>query len=457
MLQWKGNWKHARWMAGEGDIDLLVDRGAEAQFRNVLEALGFRRADAPVERRLPGIESHFGLDPVTGRLIHLHVYYRLLLGSYWHVMYRLPIEAPLLQSAMQGNVFLVPSAEFELLTFVVRMVQRLSPLDVLRPRPPRWLTSIQPELDALLRKADQGRLGEIVAAHIPVLDVAFIETCIAALRPDCSRGARAVLPWRLRRRLRAHARRPTVRQGLLRWARNLAERVGTGRGGSRNKVAHGGTVVAIVGSDGAGKTTCTRELAAWLSQGFAVMTAHLGHPPRSLLTLAVGALLRLGQTMGVSAASDEARRRAPGYLAALRALCSARDRHRLYVRARRFAFGGGIALCERYPVALTPEFAGPRLDAFAGPLRRTRLGRWLLAAEASYYRRILSPDLLVVLRIDPEIAVRRKTDEPEEYVRRRGHIVWAADWSATGAHVVDAGGPFDDVLARLKAVIWREL
>ena len=345
----------------------------------------------------------------------------------------------------------------ELLTFVVRMVQRVSPLDVLRPRPPRWLTSIQPELDALLGKADHGRLGEIVTTHIPVLDVAFIQACIAALRPDCPRWERVVLPLRLRRRMRAHARRPTIRQALLRWARNLAERVGAGRGGSHNKVAHGGTVVAIVGSDGSGKTTCTRELAAWLSQGFAVMTAHLGHPPRSLPTLAVGALLRLGAAIGVSAASDEARRRKPGYLAALRALCSARDRHRLYVRARRFAFAGGIALCERYPVPLTPEFAGPRLDPFAEPLRRTRLGRWLLAVEASYYRRILSPDLLVVLQIDPEIAVRRKTDEPAEYVRRRGHIVWAADWSATGAHVVDAAGPIDEVLARLKTVIWREL
>jgi len=24
--QWKGNWKKKRWMSGEGDIDLLVDR-----------------------------------------------------------------------------------------------------------------------------------------------------------------------------------------------------------------------------------------------------------------------------------------------------------------------------------------------------------------------------------------------------------------------------------------------
>jgi len=224
----------------------------------------------------------------------------------------------------------------------------------------------------------------------------------------------------------------------------------------KKRLSHGGTVIALVGGDGAGKSTCVQELARWLGGELDVMTAHLGRPPRSLFTLAVGALLKVRQRIfGEPGGADGTQ--FPGYVQCLRDVCTARDRYLLYLKARRFALTGGLALCERYPVPLTPEFAGPRLDPFAEPLRRTRLGRWLLAAEASYYRRILSPDLLVVLQIDPEIAVRRKTDEPAEYVRRRGHIVWAADWSATGAHVVDAAGPIDEVLARLKTVIWREL
>ena len=103
------------------------------------------------------------------------------------------------------------------------------------------------------------------------------------------------------------------------------------------------------------------------------------------------------------------------------------------------------------------ELAGPRLDAFAAALRQTRLGGWLLAMETWYYRQILPPDILVVLRVDPEIAVRRKTDEPADYVRERGQIVWNTDWSGSGAHVVDAGQPLSAVLGDLKAILWREL
>src|SRR5947208_3952829 len=102
-LQWKGNWKRNRWMSGEGDIDLLVDRPGEARFQSVLTTLGFRRADPPPQSAIAGIESYFGLDPVTGRLIHVHAHYRLVIGGIWRTVYRLPIETPLLASAVQDR------------------------------------------------------------------------------------------------------------------------------------------------------------------------------------------------------------------------------------------------------------------------------------------------------------------------------------------------------------------
>jgi hypothetical protein len=79
------------------------------------------------------------------------------------------------------------------------------------------------------------------------------------------------------------------------------------------------------------------------------------------------------------------------------------------------------------------------------------------AAEASYYERMLSPDVLCVLRLDPELAVIRKPEEPADYVRTRGRIIWETDWSTTHAQVVDASQPLPEVLARLKAIVWSLL
>src|SRR5216117_3152582 len=151
-VQWKGNWKSARWMSGEGDIDLLIDRSSEPRFSAALWALGFKRADPPPGSAIAGIESYFGLDPATGRLIHVHAHYRLIVGGIHRTVYRLPIEQPLLASAIQGTVFRVPAPEFELIAFAVRMVQRYGAVQTLRRREPVWLEGIQGELDALLAK-----------------------------------------------------------------------------------------------------------------------------------------------------------------------------------------------------------------------------------------------------------------------------------------------------------------
>src|SRR5256885_11077918 len=136
--QWKGSWKKRRWMSGQGDIDLLVERGTEPHFTAVLEQLGFRRATPPWEARVAGMESCFGLDRATGRLIHVHVHYQLLTGGLWTTIYRLPFERGLLDSPVYPHVFRPPAPGFELLVFAIRLGQRYPPRDLLR-RQPGWL------------------------------------------------------------------------------------------------------------------------------------------------------------------------------------------------------------------------------------------------------------------------------------------------------------------------------
>src|SRR5207253_9384300 len=92
-----------------------------------------------------------------------------------------------------------------------------------------------------------------------------------------------------------------------------------------------------------------------------------------------------------------------------------------------------------------------------GPLARTRVGRGWAAQEAGHYRHILAPDVLILLRVDPETAVRRKTDEPAQYVRARCQLVWDTDWTGSRVHIVDASRPLEDVLAAIKAILWELL
>ena len=83
----------ARSVSGENDLDLLVHRDDARRFLAVLSRLGFNRALAPGGREHPGVAHFYGLDRDSGRLVHVHAHFQLVLGDDTTKNYRLPLEA----------------------------------------------------------------------------------------------------------------------------------------------------------------------------------------------------------------------------------------------------------------------------------------------------------------------------------------------------------------------------
>jgi thymidylate kinase len=309
-------------------------------------------------------------------------------------------------------------------------------------------------LDDLEDRCSHRRVAAILEQHLPSVDLALFERCVRWLRRECGPIEHLALPLKVHRRLRPHARLPRL---AALWAaaseKVLPERMSRWMTENRMRPSGGGTVVALIGGDGSGKTTCARELEHWLRADFATIRAQLGNPPRSLLSLFIGAALKM------EGALKRLLRREPGTasdLELLRHVCTARDRFRLYRKVQRFTSDGGIAVCERYPVRELPSHVGPVIPALLGA-SPNGLRRAIRGFEAGYYRRMLRPDVILVLQLDPELAVFRKPGEPADYVRTRGRAVLENDWTRTVAQVVDAGRPLSEVLDDLKARVWQAL
>ena len=429
--QWKGHWSSHRWATGYGDVDLLVSRGSVEPFHALVGELGFKRVQSPVHQTIPGIESYLGYDPAVPRLLHLHVHYRLVLGDYWKPVYRLPLEQEVLAASVPGPTFRMPAPTHQFLLFVLRLMLR----QIGRPHlsvQTRWTTGVQIQLESLEACSSREELASLLARHLPTVDLHFFDRCVGSLRTAGRPIDRAILPWQLHRRLRSHARYPSVNALLVAAGEKLFPRPTQRLAGTRARPVTGGTVLALVGGDAAGNSTCARELLQWLAPAFPVLHARLGNPPRSFTTLVAGGALKFQRAL------ERALNRSPrpdSLLELLCHLCLARDRFRLYVRVQRFAAAGGIAVCERYPVDQDRPLAGSRIPK-ALPGRGALLARWLHATEAAYYRNMLSPDAVFVLQLEPKPAVQRKSDEPGDF---------------------DAGRPLTDVVHRLKGIIWSVL
>ena len=101
--------------------------------------------------------------------------------------------------------------------------------------------------------------------------------------------------------------------------------------------------------------------------------------------------------------------------------------------------------------------AGPQANRFLTPRSDNWLARFLVEMEESYYSQMILPEVLTVLKVNPAVAVQRKTNEDALSVEKRSTEIWELDWDRTDAFVIDASKSQKEVAAELKTLIWSRL
>lgn len=454
---WKSNAFLDRSRTAQNDLDLLIARAHGDRFAAVLHRLGFKLVLSR-SGSLPGVSSYYGYDEEADRLVHVHAHHQLVVGDDLTKNYRIPLEEAFLDSATHDGEFLVPAPELEYIMLVIRLVIKHRTWDAVVARLTRVPASARDELEYLQQRVDRALVEELLARHLPFVERDTFAACERALDAVTYDAVKAAS--RLVAELRSCARRTRAADvGLKFWRRglNIAARA-IPYAPRRKRLASGGAVIALVGADGAGKSTAVEALYAWLSENFAVTRVHLGKPPRSkttvlirILTLARAAVPVL---LGRRRRGEEQSPR--GYQAWL-LVALARDRYLAIRRVRRIATNGELVVCDRWPLPQLSLMDTPRIHRNLRPGNDGRWLRALSALELRYYRAMTPPDALIALLVDPDVAVARKAEEPADFVRDRWIELWKVDWDELGAHVVDAGESKEEVLARLKSLVWSEV
>ncbi|MEM7793964.1 MAG: hypothetical protein AAF579_05845 [Cyanobacteria bacterium P01_C01_bin.118] len=463
---WKSNAAIDRSASGENDLDVLISRKEARRFTEILYRLGFKQANDPPEKELPGILNFYGYDPGADKFVHVHAHYQLILGQDATKNYRLPIEEPFLASATQADLFKIPEPEFEFIVFVIRMVLKHCTWDTILSLQGALNKTEPQELEELTHQADFDRVQALLTKYFPYLESSFFDDCIRSLSPNSSLGFRIQIGQQLQNKLKAHARQPSqILDSYLKLWRRLAWGVKRKLLKPRKHLTAGGAMIALVGGDGAGKSTAVDELYGWLSKNFTTTNVHLGKPPWSVGTFLTRGAHKAGRLLGLIPKAEVSFYSVkngqfsgfPGYLWLLREVFTARDRYRQYVKARRFATNGGLVICDRFPLPQIKLMDGVQAGHVVKPEHINWLTRFLLNLEANYYQQIVPPDLLIVLRLDPEIAVQRRAGEDPDWIRSRSQEIWGIDWQNTSAHIVDSGQSKEKVLAEIKALVWQNL
>src|SRR2546426_2311539 len=194
---WKSNWRLPETLRGETDLDLLVHRADTSRFLAVVGALGFKPASGEDH---PSVWHCYGCDDESGRLLDLHVYYRIVTGGTIKG-YRLPVEDMLLGGAQptEAGVY-VPEPAAEQVLFVIRKcISYAVACDALIPR--EWQTAAD-ELRWLSQGARDEDVRRLLDEYLPSVDFALF----TKLRDAIESGRWGVGRFRLGRALASRLR-----------------------------------------------------------------------------------------------------------------------------------------------------------------------------------------------------------------------------------------------------------
>ncbi len=472
---WKSNESLLAALAGVGDLDLLVHGEDCQRFQMIVTKLGFKLFAQPAWQTQPSVVHLYGHDAATGKLLHLHVYYRLVTGGHLLKNYRLPLEKMLLSHCHLEHGVLVADRAAELAVFVLRkmlesgnwvelVLQRLDRAHLQREL--RWLLSS----DGLERTALLISACGLLADHLPQLDRSLWRAGVAMLYAPESLSRQHALGRQFRSRMKSVALRGSLWAAtatLGRVAGVLTNRLLRRR--SRKWPAHGGSVIALIGPEASGKSTYSKSLCTWLADVMVARTVHLGKPAPSWLSRLAHVARPLfaphSPTSPLSHSPTLPHPRHHGWPYAVASVLLARDRYRMAARVYRAALRGTIIVCDRYPSQQPEAVDGPRLTVVAEGLAGSSwLVRWAARIEQSYYRQIPPADVVLQLAVPVAVAQvrnRQRVKEGKEddvYLARRHRQFHAGcGESSDGNEIVDTTASMDDVMQQLRTLVWKRL
>lgn len=467
---WKSNHELERSVNGDSDLDLLIATDHTPRFTQVLYRLGFKQLHSAVQHAMPGVLDYFGLDEKTGKLVHVHAHYKLVIGDDVTFNYHLPIEHCYFLSTSKRNGLPIPRAEIEFIVFVVRKALRHSSWDAILSGKGPLSSRERDGLSDLESRIELVAVKELLSRHLPFIDYSLLRDCYHNLRPGSSTWSRIASTRRLHAVLDAHTRRGRSADLELKIYRRLIRayqrRMRSG-GLPKRRLATGGVMIAFVGGDGAGKTTAVNSVHQWLAKDFDVRLLHMGKPKWSRVSRIVRAILKIGRQVGwypyiaaidlLCSDRENAANVRGFYPAIIRELCTARDRYLQYRKGRQFVNNGGIVICDRFPLSEIKLMEGPIIVQLTAPSGASGFARYLSRLEGSYYERMSIPELLFMLKIEPALAVRRRPEEDEFFVRVRTSEIWNMHQTPDNCFVLDASRSQAELLSKLKTIIWSAI
>jgi thymidylate kinase len=434
--------------AGKTDFDLLVSKRDYKKLKTFLLSHGFKQRITSVAKAWVGMEDYLFFEGKTGLLHHVHIHYDIIFGTQRSKNYCLPYgEQWIAESVMHSEFPIrITAPENEVILLVLRIFIKQTTLSLLKDHLDLYVRSkplcfgrMLSELKLLLQSVDRKKLDFAIDRTHPLLSpvIRYSLELVESKRHSFISYVRA-------KRASEKALAPL---GIYKpKAAKIGARLRSDlKPYSPSYVGSGGRLIALIGCDGAGKTSLARDLRAWLGRKVAVEAVYLGQAKNLRIRVAMLALSKLGKRLHFKALSK--------YGDSAVCILNARQRAACCHEASRKTRQGITVIADRYPLRefwnMRKPMDGPRLDKTSA----------LFEQEQNIYKTINNyPDLTIILDVSYETCVKRKPPKrgAECELMNKVNAIRGLR-GIPNSKVIDAEQAYVDVLAMAKQCVWETL
>jgi thymidylate kinase len=437
---WKSNEHLEAAVQGITDLDILFDANQYNQVLKIMNDSGYQLFIAPWYSRYDGIVDFIGIDRDTGRLVHIHAHFKLVLGEKGMKSYHLPWEEDILATRIKdpGSQIFCSAPELELLLLMIRYSFKFQKRVVRNTIHNSDISNYQREADwlkkrvaieVLIREA-RARIGE---QAVPIVEKIYYSEVNEMYFRELERI--------IKNRYKSKRRYGTVHSFLRRYIRKtfynyrkILFKIGISDYVPRRTISGRGSIISFLGADGSGKSTLSAAISRELRKKIDVLYLYMGSggEPVSLQRHIVRNLIRMskviikarngGNKYNTFNNNHNPRNNSIIKQVKLFLLCLtiAHEKRSKLKKAFKAKNKGVIVICDRYPqTSIMGYNDGPGLSDY---LKSSNIIlRSLAAYEYKSYAksRNISPNLVIKLLGNPHTLLKRKPEMNIEQIIKK--------------------------------------
>ena len=451
---WKSNNRLAEFLSGKDDLDLYVSYSDKSNFESTLLSLGFKAVDSYVSS-YPYVQHFIGLDHSSCKLVHLHVYFKIVTGESNSKNYLLPLDSWIKRNIDKTREIPVLSHEAQWVVYLLRFFIKIgSPLSLIL-----FFRDIKKYQD------EKHSINASIVIDLPdfLSEELFLE--VSTSFTNGSLYNKFKCSWLLKSALSGFKRKNMVNH-LLYELLNTSKRVFNKLFLKRKKNLKNGVLVAVCGLDGSGKSTAVNSLLEFYSQQFSTHVVHIGRPNPTIITFPFWVAFRVIEKFMHSDKSESKSVESyfpsanVGIISAFRYLILAYERFKTAKRASKFLMKGYIVISDRYPTMSYGKMDSPRV---LNKPQMNFLYSYFHNKEKKLYQSILPCDLALHLSVPVEVSIERNRErvkagkETDNEIRARYHVNSNLNFKADRYCKIDATENLKDIRSTLIKLTWNHL